>query len=102
MRPVKEDGKVILKCTNKECLFEKGSDKTDFTLKTNINDKKKKEIVVIDEDKELENLSTIDAECPKCKHEKAIWWLVQTRGVDEPSTRFFRCVKCRHTWREYA
>ncbi|MBI2112883.1 transcription factor S, partial [Candidatus Woesearchaeota archaeon] len=26
----------------------------------------------------------------------------QTRGADEPETRFFRCTKCNYTWREYA
>ncbi|MFX1553684.1 MAG: hypothetical protein ACFFBV_07130 [Promethearchaeota archaeon] len=22
------------------------------------------------------------------------------RGADEPSTHFFRCTKCKYTWRE--
>ncbi|RJQ19012.1 hypothetical protein C4580_05525, partial [Candidatus Woesearchaeota archaeon] len=21
--------------------------------------------------------------------------------ADEPATRFFKCTKCKHTWREY-
>ena len=42
-----------------------------------------------------------DEECPKCKHGKAYYWLVQTRAGDEPETRFFRCEKCKHTWRDY-
>ncbi|MFX1287916.1 MAG: transcription factor S, partial [Promethearchaeota archaeon] len=25
----------------------------------------------------------------------------QTRSADEPSTSFFRCLECKHTWREY-
>ncbi|MBS3171381.1 hypothetical protein J4449_02085 [Candidatus Woesearchaeota archaeon] len=28
-------------------------------------------------------------------------WLVQTRAADEAATRFFKCVKCMHTWRAY-
>jgi DNA-directed RNA polymerase subunit M len=39
--------------------------------------------------------------CPKCGHKGAYHWEIQTRASDEPATRFFRCAKCRHTWREY-
>jgi DNA-directed RNA polymerase subunit M len=46
-------------------------------------------------------LPEIDAECPKCKHQKAVFWMVQTRAGDEAETRFFRCKNCGHTWREY-
>ncbi len=42
-----------------------------------------------------------DANCDKCGHKKAFFWDVQTRSADEPSTRFFRCEKCKHTWRDY-
>ncbi|MGQ9587792.1 MAG: transcription factor S [Thermoplasmata archaeon] len=47
-------------------------------------------------------LPTADVECPACGHGKAYWVLRQTRGADEPETRIFRCVKCSHSWREYA
>jgi len=40
-------------------------------------------------------------ECLKCGNGKAYFWLQQTRSADEPPTQFFRCVKCKHTWREY-
>lgn len=43
----------------------------------------------------------IDAECPKCGPVKAEYWEVQTRSSDEPPTRFHKCKKCGHTWREY-
>jgi len=39
--------------------------------------------------------------CPKCGHKEAYFWSAQTRAADEAETRFFRCVKCEHTWREY-
>lgn len=39
--------------------------------------------------------------CPECKHTKAYFWTQQTRGADEPETRFFKCEKCKHVWREY-
>ena len=44
---------------------------------------------------------TTNVICPKCGHGKAEWWLQQTRSADEAETRFFKCLKCRYTWREY-
>lgn len=41
------------------------------------------------------------AVCPKCGHREAFFWSTQMRAGDEAETRFFRCVKCKHTWREY-
>jgi len=46
-------------------------------------------------------MPTVKASCPKCGGNEAYWWLVQTRRADEGSTRFYRCVKCGYTWREY-
>lgn len=48
--------------------------------------------------------STVDEECPKCGFARATWFMIQTRGGDEPTTRFYRCASpsCGHTWREYA
>ena len=40
-------------------------------------------------------------ECPECGYELAEWWLRQLRSADESEVRFFRCVKCGKTWREY-
>ena len=37
--------------------------------------------------------------CPKCGNNQSRWWIVQTDSADEPSTQFFRCTKCMHTWR---
>jgi len=47
------------------------------------------------------SLPLTSAECPKCGHSKAYYWSLQTRAGDEPETKFLRCGKCRHTWREY-
>jgi DNA-directed RNA polymerase subunit M len=43
----------------------------------------------------------IDADCPKCGPVKAEYWEIQTRSADEPATRFHKCTKCGHTWRDY-
>ena len=41
-----------------------------------------------------------EATCPECGHKKAYYWLKQIRAGDEPETKFFKCEKCRHTWRD--
>lgn len=50
----------------------------------------------------LNALPTTRIECPKCGYGEANWWFLQTRGGDEPTTQFYRCLKCSHTWRSYA
>jgi len=65
-------------------------------------DDKKKEIPVVDMAKLKGKISTIEEPCPKCRAKEAMWEMRQTRGVDEPATRFFKCMKCGHTWREYS
>lgn len=62
--------------------------------------KPKEEPAVIEE--RLEGLPETSKECPECGHGKAYWWMEQTRGADEPPTRFYRCAKCDHVWREYS
>ena len=59
----------------------------------------KKKIPVIE--KEVSALPEVKEECPKCRNDRAYFWQVQTRGADESPTSFFKCTKCKHTWREY-
>ena len=39
--------------------------------------------------------------CPKCGNGEAYYWHIQTRSADEPETKFLKCTKCKHTWRDY-
>ena len=58
------------------------------------------DIRIIEPDKVPDTDPITDAvECPKCSNRQAFWWIVQTDSADEPSTQFFRCTKCNHTWR---
>ena len=59
-----------------------------------------KEIGVVKE-KETDVFPTTSAVCPKCWNKEAYFWTAQTRAADEAETKFFRCTKCKHTWREY-
>ena len=91
--PKKEKGKTVLVCS---CGFKKSADG-----KVSIKEqgKKAKPIEVVDREEKVNVI--VDAECPKCGYNKAEHWEVQTRASDEPATRFFKCLKCSHTWREY-
>jgi transcription factor S len=59
-----------------------------------------KGISVIDESK-LATYPKVEIKCPDCKFKEAYFWTVQTRSSDEAETKFYKCVKCDHTWREY-
>ncbi len=62
---------------------------------------KQKEMIAVIEKGAKPALPTARTKCPKCGHGEAYWWLRQTRAADEATTRFYRCAKCGHTWREY-
>lgn len=62
--------------------------------------KEAREVGVI-KDKDTDVFPVINNTCPACGHREAYFWTAQTRAGDEAETRFFRCTKCKHTWREY-
>ncbi|MBW2967845.1 transcription factor S [Candidatus Woesearchaeota archaeon] len=101
MMPKKdESGKVTIACS---CGYtaESGSSgaPTSFKDETKKEDKEEVKFDVADED--VETLPQTKEECPKCGNETAYYWLIQTRAGDESETRFLKCTKCKHTWREY-
>ena len=95
------DGKYVLVC---RCGFNKNTNDNKEELNKKIEQKKKELeenlIIVNEEDKVTVNLK-VTMICPKCKYKEAETWQEQTRSADEPSTHFFRCLKCKFTWREY-
>ena len=66
------------------------------------NQESNKEFNVFEENEGDEALPTIKIECEKCGNNEAVWWMLQTRSADEPTTQFYRCTKCKYTWRNYA
>jgi DNA-directed RNA polymerase subunit M len=62
--------------------------------------KEDKKVSVVEENDNV--LPETDAKCPECGNERAHYWLVQTRAGDEPETKFLKCTKCKHTWRDYS
>ena len=95
MLPEKKTKNVYLKCT--KCRYEVKKSIKDMRITE--EKKTKKGVVVIEKNASL--LPITDRVCEKCEHPKAYYWLQQTRSADEPPTQFFRCVKCKHVWREY-
>ncbi|MBI4020144.1 MAG: transcription factor S [Candidatus Aenigmarchaeota archaeon] len=57
------------------------------------------DVVIVE--KKQETLPKTKVDCPKCNNKEALWWIQQTRSIDEAPTLFLRCTKCSHSWREY-
>lgn len=51
-------------------------------------------------DADTKNMSKTQAICPKCTHDEAYFYSMQTRSADEPSTLFYICVQCNNHWKE--
>jgi len=98
MMPKETEAGVVLACTS--CDYMSKDEKLEgYTVVKRIEPEK--EITVVEEDVGP-GLPTTRIRCPKCGHDTSYWWLRQTRSADEPTTRFYRCVKCGKVWREYA
>ncbi len=69
---------------------------------TTASDTNKSNIIVINENEE-DTFPVTEVMCPKCDTmRKAQWTMQQTRGGDEPPTRFYQCTTCDWRWREYS
>jgi DNA-directed RNA polymerase subunit M len=91
---------LVQKRKNDGCPRCNYSAKGRVKLKTSEKIDVKREIPVISE-KDIEVHPIVAETCKKCKNEKAYFWTVQTRAGDEAETKFFKCTKCGHTWRDY-
>ena len=94
LKPKSEKGKKVLSCS---CGYS-----TKEVEGAELKEKMKKpehEVEVVPEDDST--LPTTEATCPKCGHNKAFYWTLQTRAGDEPETKFLKCEKCKHVWRDY-
>lgn len=88
--------KKVLFCS---CGFSKTPDEADTNTEMKETVTRHKKIEVIEN---VEINPKVKTRCEKCGNNVAYYWTQQTRGADEPETRFFKCTKCNHTWREYA
>jgi len=91
LKPKQEKGKRFLSCS---CGYTNRKEKA--TISEKVAEKEQIQVVTEDDRK----LPVTEAECHECGHDKAGFWTAQTRAGDEPETRFMKCLKCGHTWRD--
>ncbi|MGD8707589.1 MAG: transcription factor S [Nitrosopumilaceae archaeon] len=94
---LKKDGSD-LKCS--KCGYVEGGKSTQQKKAT--QEEPTEAFNVFAENEGEEALPTIKIECESCGNDEAVWWMLQTRSADEPTTQFYRCTKCKYTWRNYA
>lgn len=92
----KENGSTVMVCP--DCGWEKNEGMESCV--TTQEEETVGEVAVIDETVEV--LPKTTEECPSCHNLEAYYWFEQTRSADEAPTRFYKCTKCSHTWREYS
>jgi transcription factor S len=92
--PKKDGNKKSLVCS---CGYKSIGEATKITEAVT---KKSADIAVIDKDKP-NILPKTKTNCEKCGNKEAFFWTMQTRAGDEPETKFLKCTKCNHTWRDY-
>lgn len=100
LRKRRIDDKLFLIC---KCGYQQEIQNDNIDIEKSIKKKnqalEKNFLIVSDEDKISVHLKA-KKDCPKCDNIEAETWQVQIRSSDEPSTHFFRCIKCKYTWRE--
>ena len=95
-RKKEEGGKRLLVC--RKCGYKTSKYKPLF-ISEKVEKSPMDSVVVVEKNEEA--LPKTKASCPKCDNKEATWWVQQTRSADEAPTLFFRCTKCKHSWREY-
>ena len=98
IRLVKASDSTVLSCT--KCNYSEGDDSK--PVKQATTEEPQTDFMVLDENEGKDAMPTIEIECEKCGNNQAVWWMLQTRSADEPTTQFYRCTKCSYTWRNYA
>ena len=91
---------LIQKKKNYGCPRCNYSSKEKVKIKSSEKIEEKKEAVSVARS-DTQVFPIIIEKCKKCKNKEAYFWTVQTRSGDEAETKFFKCTKCKHTWREY-
>ena len=99
LSPKRIEGKIVMVCP--KCGQGEEMDKDKQMLKQEVKHQEESMIVIEDPEK-VKTMPTKIMYCPKCKKNiETQYWSLQTRSGDEAPTRFYRCTKCKHTWREY-
>lgn len=100
LRKRKVKDKSFLAC---KCGYEKELQTDTNKIEKHIQKKKEaleKNLLIVSEEDKISVHPITKKDCPKCSNTEAETWQVQIRSSDEPSTHFFKCTKCKYTWRE--
>ncbi|MCK4381552.1 MAG: transcription factor S [Candidatus Lokiarchaeota archaeon] len=87
-----------------KCGYQKEILPDNSKIETHVQKKKtalENNLVIVSEEDKISVYPKTKKDCPKCINKEAETWQIQMRSADEPSTHFFRCTECKHTWREY-
>lgn len=95
------DGKVQMKCHACGKIIGTESNSEAFAIKHKIRHSELEKTVIIESYDEIDTMPTATVRCEKCGHNDAVYWELQTRSADEAATTFYRCKKCKFTWRDY-
>lgn len=87
-----------LQCS--KCGYSEGGE-TKTTTKITTEEEPDFSLLAFEGDEGEDTNPTVKIDCEKCGHDEAVAWMFQTRSADEPTTRFYRCQKCKYTWRDY-
>ena len=93
---VGEGGKKVLMC--RSCGHTMPI-KGELRVSQNVTRTPRDKIVVVEDDSVP--MPKTAAVCPSCGNTEAYYWTVQTRRGDEGAKEFYRCTKCKQTWRYY-
>lgn len=94
----KRKGKLVYVCRKCGYILHQSAKSTSITEEIK---PKEERIPVFKKDDAFKQYPKTKIICPKCGNNEAYWFMQQTRGGDEPPTRFYRCTKCGYIWREY-
>jgi len=94
-------GAILVEKNNKVgCASCNYKSKSKLKLESSEKIEKPMEIGVVT-DNDADVFPITNATCNKCDNKEAYFWTSQTRAGDEAETKFYRCTKCKYTWREY-
>ncbi len=94
MLPKKSGSKIIMACM--QCHTT--DDKAETPVLSEVTASSQK--IEVMEPSDAGHLPLTEILCEKCGHKKSYYWLIQTRAADEAATKFYKCQKCEHIWRE--
>jgi len=95
------NGKILMKCPACGITISSDSNSEAFEIKQKIRHTELEKTIIVESSDEIETMPTATAKCKKCGHNEAVYWQLQTRSADEATTTFYRCKKCKFTWRDY-